>query len=262
MQKYHDRVAGRYDHSYDDAFWQWHDLLTWDYLKPFLPRNANARVLDLGCGTGKWGAKLAKSGYDVTFLDISPKMLNQARRKMEEHGGTAAASFVQADLCDMSELPAATFDLAVAFGDPIGCASSPAKAMKQIRRLLTGGAPLVATFDNRFAAIDFYLEAGDPAALERFLRNGKTHWLTRDVDEQFDIMTFAPTDIEKLAGETGFAVLDMVGKTVLPMRKHRGLLDSSQARRTWAKIERKHCRDAAALGRASHLQVAFRPIGA
>lgn len=51
MQKYHDRVAPRYDHSYDDGFWKWHDLLTWDYVKPHLPHDLTAEIADLGYGT-------------------------------------------------------------------------------------------------------------------------------------------------------------------------------------------------------------------
>lgn len=258
VQKYHDRVAAHYDHSYDDAFWKWHDALTWDYLRPFLPRDATAKVVDLGCGTGKWSAKLAKSGYEMTCVDISPKMLDQARRKMEEHGGAVCARFVQADLCDLSGLPAGHFSLAVALGDPIGCTRSPARAMKEIRRILTDAGTLVASFDNRLAAIDHYLEVGDAKALAKFLRDGRTHWLTRDADEQFPIFTFAPSDVRRLVETAGFELLDMVGKTVLPMRHYRKLLDSAEARRAWAKVERMRCRDSAAMGRSSHIQVACR----
>ena len=32
---------------------------------------------------------------------------------------------------------------------------------------------LVATFDNRLAALDFYLERGDPREMEEFLRTGR-----------------------------------------------------------------------------------------
>ncbi len=260
VQKYHDRVAGKYDHSYDDGYWKWHDALTWDYLKPFLPRDLRAPVIDLGCGTGKWGAKVAKSGYDVTFLDISPKMVDQARKKLEETTPSARAEFVQADLCDMRKLDSGAFALAVAFGDPIGCASAPAKAMKEIRRILTDDGVLVATFDNRFSAIDYYLSRGDPAELTRFLRNGRTHWLTRDADEQFEIFTYSPSEVRALVETAGFDVIDMVGKTVLPMRAHRAMLDSSEKRKVWAKIEKKLCRDMAAIGRASHIQVACRVV--
>ncbi len=86
VQKYHDRVAGRYDASYEDAFWQLHDALTWDYLRPFLPADLSAPMLDLGCGTGKWALNLLRSGYRVACVDISGAMVAQAREKIEAAG--------------------------------------------------------------------------------------------------------------------------------------------------------------------------------
>lgn len=261
VQKYHDRVAARYDHSYADAFWIWHDALTWDYLKPFLPRDMSAKVVDLGCGTGKWGARIGKSGYEVTSVDISAKMLDQARRKLEQTCGSAQLVFIQADLGDLSVLPANAFSLAIALGDPIGCTSSPPRSMKEIRRILADDGVLVATFDNRLAAIDHYLSGGDRRALRRFLRDGRTHWLTRDSEEQFPIHTYGPTELRHLVEATGFETLDLVGKTVLPMRHYRHLLARPEERRHWAKTEKRLCRDTAAMGRASHLQVACRVAG-
>ena len=258
VQRYHDRVAGRYDQTYADSYWAWHDALTWDYLKPFLPRDMSARVVDLGCGTGKWGAKLVKSGYSVTSVDISQQMLDQARRKMARLDRGGRAEFLQADLCDLSALPPRGFALAIALGDPIGCTASPATALKQIRRILRADGTLVATFDNRLAGIDYYLSKGDRSALARFLRNGKTHWLTRDVEERFPIFTFTPGDVRLLVETAGFEVLDIVGKTVLSMRHYRSLLATSQDRRGWARIEKSLCRDSAAMGRAPHIQVACR----
>ncbi len=258
VQKYHDRVADRYDRSYDDFFWKWHDELTWTYLKPFLPRDVNARVVDLGCGTGKWGAKVAKSGYPVTSVDISHKMIDQARSRLALRGDADRAQFLQADVDDLSELPREEFSLAIALGDVLGCTSSPLRALKQVRRILRDGGVLVATFDNRLAALEYYVSLGDLRALTRFLRDGKTHWLTKDPEERFPIFTVAPDGIRTLVETAGFEVLDVAGKTVLPMRQHRDLLSTWQSRRAWARIERSLCRDSAALGRASHLQVACR----
>ena len=258
VRKYHDRVAGRYDQSYDDVFWQWHDALTWDHLKAFLPADANAAVIDLGCGTGKWGAKVLRSGYEVTFLDVSHRMIERARREIAETSGAGRASFVQGDLADLSALPAARFSLAVAFGEPLGCTPAPARAIKQVRRILAPGGVLVATFDNRLAALDFYLQRGDLDELARFLRDGKTHWLTKNADERFPLVTFSPGQVRKLVEGAGFEVLDMIGKTVLPMRHYRALLAESADRRRWAKIEKTLWRDPAAMGRAAHIQVACR----
>jgi SAM-dependent methyltransferase len=156
-RKYHDRVASKYERIYGDAYWQWHDALTWEYLKPHLPRDLRAPVLDLGCGSGKWGRKFLKSGYTVTFVDLSPKMLDEARRLAAENEGLERANFLHADLMDLSALPEATFAYAVALGEPLGCASEPAQAARQIARCLVAGGLLTATVDNRVACVDHYL---------------------------------------------------------------------------------------------------------
>lgn len=256
VQKYHDRVADRYDQIYDDEYWRWHDGLTWDYLKPHLPRVARSAVIDLGCGTGKWGKRLHDSGFRVTCVDISARMLDQARQTFETADGTSRLSFVQADLCDLSALPAGEFSLAVALGEPIGCSRDPALAMREIRRILTDDGILVATLDNRLAAIEFYLQQGDFEAFARFLRDGKTHWLTRKTDERFPITTFDPSELAKFVERAGFRLIELLGKTVLPMRGHRHLLATPELRRQWAKVEKTICRDRFAIGKSAHLQIA------
>ncbi len=258
VQRYHDRVAHGYDESYDDAYWQWHNALTWDYLKGHLPRDLRATILDLGCGTGTWALKLLQSGYSVVCVDVSAKMLDQARHKIEEAGWMRRAAFVQADLCDLSGLPEGEAGLAIALGDPIGCTRSPVLALRQIRRVLAPGGALAATFDNRLAAIEHYLTLGDPDELSRFLRAGITNWLTKDRDERFAIHTYGPEQVRRLVEEAGFEVIDLVGKTILPMRHFRELLEDPKGRRKWARVEKSLCRNGDAIGRASHLQVACR----
>jgi SAM-dependent methyltransferase len=194
----------------------------------------------------------------TAFRGYQMPVIEQSREKLSSMQGGERASFVQADLCDLAALSAGQFHLALALGDPIGCTAAPAKALKEIRRLLADGGVLIATFDNRLAALDFYLERGDLRELEEFLRTGKTHWLTREHSERFDIHTYTPAQARKLLEAAGFEVIDMIGKTVLPMRHHRGLLEVPDQRRHWARIEKSLWRDAAALGRASHLQVAAR----
>lgn len=255
VQRYHDRVAGRYDATYDDAYWQWHDALTWDHLKPHLPTDVSLPVMDLGCGTAKWALRLAKSGFRVICVDISGAMLEQARRKFDQAGANDQVECVQADLCDLSALPAGPFSLAVAFGEPIGCSSSPPKALKEIRRRLIPGGTLAATFDNRWAAIDYYLDRGRSDEFGEFLTTGKTHWLTRDADERFPIQTYSPGQLVKLLERAGFEVVDLIGKTILPMRRYRHLLEDGPQRRSWLKLEKRLWRDPAAMGRAAHLQV-------
>ena len=44
-----------------------------------------ARVIDIGCGVGKYGTYLAELGYDVTLTDISGEMLRHAEENMARY---------------------------------------------------------------------------------------------------------------------------------------------------------------------------------
>ncbi|MHC4874695.1 MAG: methyltransferase domain-containing protein, partial [Planctomycetota bacterium] len=80
---YHDRVANIYDGMYAGSmYWEFYWTITWNHIKKYLPQKIPSRALDVGCGTGRWGLKLLKSGFHADFLDISEKMLNQVGHKL------------------------------------------------------------------------------------------------------------------------------------------------------------------------------------
>lgn len=56
-------------------------------------------VLDLGCGTGGVTLPMARRGYDMTGLDISPEMLSQAYSRAAE-AGVEGIMFLEGDMCD------------------------------------------------------------------------------------------------------------------------------------------------------------------
>lgn len=56
-------------------------------------------VLDLGCGTGAVTVELAKRGYDMTGLDLSPDMLSKAYERAAEEE-VPGILFLEGDMCD------------------------------------------------------------------------------------------------------------------------------------------------------------------
>ena len=72
----------------------------WAHLK-------KARVLELGCGTGRHTLRLARAGNQVTGLDLSPKMLAEARRKLVDF---ANVTLIEGDLLST---PLSGFDAVV-----------------------------------------------------------------------------------------------------------------------------------------------------
>ena len=89
-------------------FWQENGMLT-----------PGCRVIDIGCGVGKYGTYLAGLGCDVTLTDISEKMIAHARENMAPY-----KTPWRAVCCDFNEISggeetfAEGFDLAISTMSP------------------------------------------------------------------------------------------------------------------------------------------------
>ena len=79
-----DRVAGNYQDVFLLGLNEYNfSLLCFWKENGMLP--PGARVLDIGCGVGKYGTYLAELGCDVTLTDISGEMLRRAAENMARY---------------------------------------------------------------------------------------------------------------------------------------------------------------------------------
>jgi ubiquinone/menaquinone biosynthesis C-methylase UbiE len=254
-------VARQYDAIYDDPYWAFHDELTWRMIKPHLPRDQSATCADLGCGTGKWGLRLLKTGWATTFLDSSAAMIGQVRGKLDALGPKAKrATLVVGDIVDMRELAAEQFELVLAMGDPLSICSDAQRATREFFRVTKPGGTVIATADNKLAALDHYVARGNLDALEEFIKTGHTNWLTADERERFELTTFTPASLRKLFERCGFEVIGVTGKTVVPARQNKRLLEAPDAIERLVRLEMELSKDPASAARASHLQIVARRI--
>ncbi len=61
-------------------------------------------LLDLGCGNGRISINLAKMGYNVVGLDISPAFISDAKKRALEHGVHERAEFVVGDARELDRI--------------------------------------------------------------------------------------------------------------------------------------------------------------
>ena len=72
------------------------DLTDLKFYKKWLPKNKDARLLELCCGTGRLTLPIAKDGYNISGVDITSSMLEQAKVKASEAG--LEVEFIEADI--------------------------------------------------------------------------------------------------------------------------------------------------------------------
>ena len=72
------------------------DLSDLQFYKRWLPQNKGARILELCCGTGRLTLPIAKDGYNISGVDYTSSMLDQAKIKASEAG--LEIRFIEADI--------------------------------------------------------------------------------------------------------------------------------------------------------------------
>lgn len=80
-------------------------------LRPWLDIEPGTRVLDVGCGVGRWSSLLASRGGLVTGMDLSPTMIAEAQRRAKANGVANLCRFLVQDLAQLDA--GETFDLIV-----------------------------------------------------------------------------------------------------------------------------------------------------
>jgi ubiquinone/menaquinone biosynthesis C-methylase UbiE len=100
------------------------------------PQSSGLRALDVGCGVGRWSLQLAQCGYDVTGVDLSPYMVEQARKRAATLGVPCAFAVEDVRYLDLGQ----QFDLILCV-TVLQHVRDPDEAAGALRRLATHLAP-------------------------------------------------------------------------------------------------------------------------
>lgn len=100
------------------------------------------RVLDIPCGIGRVSVPLAKLGYSVTGVDISPYFVRVAKRKAKQFGVVRRTSFAVGSMKEVGSLfPKGHFDAAMNIFTSIGYGSERDDLMffRTLRQIVRDG---------------------------------------------------------------------------------------------------------------------------
>ena len=162
---------------------KWSDCLHAEIARQFPERTPESlRVLEVGTGPGFFAILLCELGYDVTAIDLTPAMLEEAKKNAGELAGEICWMEMNAEALDFAD---ESFD-AVVSRNLTWNLPHPERAYAEWTRVLKPGG-LLLNFDANWYAYLFDGEA--QAAYERDRANSAEHGVwDQNVGENFDVM--------------------------------------------------------------------------
>lgn len=117
----------------------------WQLISPSLPAHAEDgrhSLLELGCGAGNFSVRLAKQGFRVTGVDISPTAIDWAKRIASQQG--LEADFRVGNVVSLETCRDSSFDVVID-GHCLHCivGGDRAHCLASVRRVLRPGGRFV-----------------------------------------------------------------------------------------------------------------------
>ncbi len=274
MNRTADRIRAYYRN-----FDEWHRLgsdpyhrlefdTTLHFLWRYLPSKGS--VLDAGGGPGRYTIELARAGYEVTLLDFTPELLDQARGNVRRAGVSGRVrGFAVGSIADLSEFESESFDAVLCLGGPLNHllrARDRERALHELGRVAKPRAPIFVSVIGRYAALVdgvFHHPDGlrtDPQHHRQILRTGNY-----DGHRGFAPCHFiGPEELTPAIERQGWQLIEVVGLEGLVSHHSREMnrlaRDNPEAWASWKRFHLATCRDSAVAATSEHfLAIARKP---
>jgi ubiquinone/menaquinone biosynthesis C-methylase UbiE len=188
-----------------------------ELFKRFLPPKP-AKILDVGGGPGDHACWLAKQGYEVHLIDISPLHVKLAKEASESQPDTPLASANVGDACSL-QWDNETVDASLLFGPLYHLTYKKDRliALREAHRVLKPDGVLMAVGISRFASTFDGFRCGylkdDRFAeiVDQDLKNGHHQNPTNKPEYFMDTFFHHPDELRNEVTEAGFMVKDVFG---------------------------------------------------
>ena len=175
------------------------------YIHKYL-EDKQAKILDVGAGTGRYSVQLSKEGYDVTAVELvnyNLGILKSKKSSVKAYRGTAL---------DLSRFEENTFDMTLIFGPMyhLYTVEDKVKALKEAKRVTRpGGKILVAYCMNEYSILTYGFKENH---MTESLQKGKVNADFHVVAEPEDLYDYVRLeDIDTInAGAGGLRRLQIV----------------------------------------------------
>ena len=214
------------------------------------------RVIDVGGGPGRYAVELARRGYEVTLVDLSPRLAAIALAMGEREG--VAIDGTEGDARDLSRFADESFDAVLLLGPLYHLFTDEDRrgAVDEAWRVLCPGGVLFAAALLRYAPMrwaakhDPELLVREPDAARAILEDG----LLVPPGQFVDAYCMNPGDLEPLMADAGFERRALLGcEGLVSFIEERVNELSGAAWEAWVDLNYRAAQDPALLGASEHI---------
>lgn len=166
--------AKDYDAVDSQPYWAFSDALLWRLLQiklldPIMRRKPNFHLIDAGCGTARWSARILDFAphSTATLIDISSPMLDVAREKLEARELIKRATLQERDLQTVDDHGLEPADVIICFHNVLGFVSDPPDVIRRLVTLLRPGGLIAIVAPNLYHGAYFSFATGRYAEIAR-----------------------------------------------------------------------------------------------
>lgn len=226
-------------------------FITMNYIEKFIKQGD--RVLEIGAGTGRYSIALAKSGFDITAVELVENNLDVLRKNSE---GLKNIQSFQADAIDLSRFDDNSFDITLLFGPMYHLyeSSDQHKALDEAIRVTKKDGVILVAFLSAHAIICTNYLYDFISTVEGLKENFDADFNVRHFKEQiftgFDIVEFEQLFKDK---NTKYITTVAVDNVLEIAEKRNDFKMSDEDFEAFKKYQLHICEKREMLGNSSHL---------
>ncbi|MBU0957698.1 MAG: class I SAM-dependent methyltransferase [Nanoarchaeota archaeon] len=231
------------------------------FLKKHLPKKG--LILDAGGGPGRYTIELAKQGYDVVLLDLTPANLELAKKKIKkEKVQDKVKDVVEGSITDLSSFKSNSFDAVICLGGPLSHVhpeKQRKKAIFELIRVAKKNAPVFVSVMGRLGVIidspkRFPGEIKMAKHFKEYALKGDDYmWHGGKGYCHF----FLLEEFEKLFGKKA-KILDRIGLEGLASPNREGInknLKDKKIKKNWLDMHYKLCTHSSVVDLSQHIMI-------
>jgi len=243
-----------------DAYHRLEFETTLHFLEKYLP--PNGLILDAGGGPGRYTLELARRGYQVVLLDMTPANLEFAHRQLTRSRlPKGSTRLVEGSIVNLSQFASGTFDAVICLGGPLSHVLDIEKrdrAISELIRVARNGAPVFTSVMGRLSLLiielTMFQEEIDMPHFTHIRDTGDYAGGSGFTACHF----FLPEELQAAFHSKGITILEMVGLEGISSHHARQLnqLAKNEARWvTWLDTHYRTCTHPSVVGISEHILI-------